>query len=993
MLRARISAGAPVVVLVLALVLVLGRAASAGGATLFDPALTFRVLPTAHFLIYFHQGEEALAGRLAAIAEETWRGLLAAQTVTPPTLTHVVLVDQTDSANGWATPVPRNTVMVTAVWPPGSDFIGHTDDWLRVVFTHEFTHIVHLDRSEGWARAVRNIFGRVPAAFPNLFLPAWQIEGLATYQESTLTQGGRLHAGDFGAVTNKAARSGKLEPLDRVNGGLTDWPDGFAQYAYGLGFHRFLVERFGAGALAELSNRTAGRVPYTASRVFKDVYGQPLGALWKQYLESLVAAASSGEALEIRATVNDVATRLTHSGFVALGPRFDPRPCQGCPPKIFYSARTPHAFPTLNQIEPGREPPRPVATRSLGSTAAIGGGTIYFDQREMRRNAGVYSDLHALDRTSGRVVRLTTEARLLDPDLSPDGSTLACVRVAPGRRDLVTIATAGLGPRAAGTARPHGGAALRVLISEPDTQFDAPRWSPDSRSIAVERHRLGAWPEIVLVNAETGATTVVASAEHTRFVTPAWRPDGQALVTAVARDDEPFNLYELALDGNRAPRRLTSTTGGATWPDVSPDGTTIVYVGYTEDGFDLFTMPYPPSPYPPTSPAARTEPTSPEKLEAPREPRAPHPPSLSYSPFPTLKPTWWSPIVDSDVNGWRVGAETGGFDVLGYHAYTVSASWLTSHPAGAPSFNAASPDWTTSYAYTRWRPIWWASVSSTTSFSGGPPSDSGQATTAAIRERELAAGVVVPIRHVRVTHTAVGSLVHGRNSLRLVGGEESSRRTALRGGWSTSSARTYGFSVGPEDGFRAGVTAELARRARGSDAQGTTLTLDARGYIPIAAPHHVLALRLAGGASTGDRTARRTFLLGGPSPNSDVLSFSRGAMSLLRGFASNTFAGNRVALLNADYRFPLAWPQRGAGTWPAFIHTVHGAAFADVGHAWTTRFAASDIKTSLGGELSADMVAGYAFRFTATAGAAWGHDGHGTIPNRVAAYLRIGHAF
>ena len=45
---------------------------------------------------------------------------------------------------------------------PSLDF----DDWLRLVFTHEFTHIVHLDRSEGWARAVRAIFGRTVIAFP-----------------------------------------------------------------------------------------------------------------------------------------------------------------------------------------------------------------------------------------------------------------------------------------------------------------------------------------------------------------------------------------------------------------------------------------------------------------------------------------------------------------------------------------------------------------------------------------------------------------------------------------------------------------------------------------------------------------------------------------------------------------------------------------------------------------------------------------------------------
>src|SRR5262245_43478911 len=183
--------------------------------------------------------------------------------------------------------------MVTAVWPQCSEFIGDTDDWLRLVFTHEFTHIVHLDRSESWARAIRAIFGRLEIAFPNLFLPQWHIEGLATYEESVITGGGRLHAGDFGAIVDEAAASRALEPIDRVNGGLTDWPNGDGAYAYGLRFHQYLADRFGADSLAKLAEATARRVPFTASRVFKRIYGRSLGELWRDYEASLTGPAGT----------------------------------------------------------------------------------------------------------------------------------------------------------------------------------------------------------------------------------------------------------------------------------------------------------------------------------------------------------------------------------------------------------------------------------------------------------------------------------------------------------------------------------------------------------------------------------------------------------------------------------------------------------------------------------------------------------------------------
>src|SRR5437773_11045831 len=127
--------------------------------------------------------------RMAATAEDTWSRLERPLGVLPPPITHVVLADQSEFANGYATPVPYNTIVIYTAWPSGAEY--DFDDWLRLAFTHEFTHIVHLDRSEGWARIARGVFGRTAYAFPNIFLPTWQVEGVATYEESAITGTGR----------------------------------------------------------------------------------------------------------------------------------------------------------------------------------------------------------------------------------------------------------------------------------------------------------------------------------------------------------------------------------------------------------------------------------------------------------------------------------------------------------------------------------------------------------------------------------------------------------------------------------------------------------------------------------------------------------------------------------------------------------------------------------------------------------------------------------
>jgi hypothetical protein len=67
--------------------------------------------------------------------------------------------------------------------------------------------------------------------------------------------------------------------------------------------------------------------------------------------------------------------------------------------------------------------------------------------------------------------------------------------------------------------------------------------------------------------------------------------------------------------------------------------------------------------------------------------------------------------------------------------------------------------------------------------------------------------------------------------------------------------------------------------------------------------------------------------------------------------------------------------------------------FADAGETWTRGFDRSALKTSLGGECSADVVAGFFAHATIVAGIARGRDASGTTRDRTTAYVRLGRAF
>jgi hypothetical protein len=949
-------AGVPVGILVVLLMLAAAppqAAAQEPGVLVsgfrYDPRLEFRTFSVGRFDIYYHQGEEPLARRLAGMVEEVAAGI-DARFGAPRGRVGVILVDQTDVPNGWATILPYNLIELTAAPPEGRSEIGNTDDWLRLVFTHEYVHIVHLEKSGGWLGALRHVFGRLPIFYPNLTLPTWQIEGIATYEESVVTGLGRVPAGDFRMLIERAARAGRFEPLDRASQPVVDWPGGTSPYLYGAYFHEYLAERFGEDSLARLAEETARRLPYLGSRAYRTVFGHPLGELWNDFeaREQARAAARPDAALR---------ERLTHHGFRVSAPAFAP---DG---RLFYSASNPRAFPGIYEWRAG-SPPRRITSRVGGSRLAVAGDELIFDQLEWVRNAALVSDLYAVRLDGGPARRLTREARAADPHASPGGDAIVCTVQQVDRRALAVM-----------PLPPPGAVGIpEILLSEAGVDFSNPRWSPDGRSIAVERRALGGPSEIVVVDAASGAVRTIVSSAPARNITPAWSADGARILFASDRAPGGFSLYEVEV-GNGSIRPLAAGPG-AQAPALSPDASRLAFVGYTADGYDLFEI----------SPGAVR--VHVEGVDAPpqaaAEPRghvapAAHDPldaSRPYTPWRTLTPRFWVPIAAGAAGDLSLGAGTGGYDALGRHAWFGTAAWVVDH---------RRPEWRIDYAYTRWRPLVFGRVSdSVEAWRGGRA-----------RSREADAGVLFPIRRVRWAASMLASVHVSRDELTCAACRPAVdarlTRSALRAGWAFSNARGFGYSISREEGGVVTVTTELARRAFGADADAGAAVIDARRYLEMVPRHGVVAARVAAGTTWGEVPGRRRFSASGPGPQGGGFTVGSGAIGLLRGVPEGEVGGHHAVVGNLDYRFPIAWIQRGYGTVPVMLRNLHGAVFADAATAWDEGTGWPGLRHSVGGELSADAVFLYHVPLTFTAGAAW-RDGTAAARGW-AAFARIGRAF
>src|SRR5207237_6230192 len=178
----------------------------------------WRTLHTRHFRVHFTPSVEEEARRAAVNAERAYAEL-STELVPPRGTIDLVVSDNVDYVNGYATPFPSNRIVVFAHPPTDASGLRNYTDWNALVVTHELTHIFHLDRSRGIWRLGQAIFGRNPLLFPNLYEPHWVLEGLAVYYESRLTGTGRLESAEHTMTARAAALANRIPTLQELSPG------------------------------------------------------------------------------------------------------------------------------------------------------------------------------------------------------------------------------------------------------------------------------------------------------------------------------------------------------------------------------------------------------------------------------------------------------------------------------------------------------------------------------------------------------------------------------------------------------------------------------------------------------------------------------------------------------------------------------------------------------------------------------------------------------
>jgi Tol biopolymer transport system component len=915
-----------------------------------DPERDHYTIETAHFVIHYWKPLDDVARRVAVVAEHAHRTLVPALDHRPKTKTLIVLVDDTDSANGFAGVLPRNAIQLFATAPGAFSELDDHDDWLYGLVAHEYTHILHLDTMSGLPNIYNRIFGKSWA--PNQVMPRWIIEGVAVYEESKRSSGGRNRGTRFDQFIRIARHVDKDLRLDQVSGAPRQFPRGNAIYVYGSHFLRYVFDRFGDDTLRAMSHTSGGHpTPYAINRQIAKVTGKPFTELygdWKGYLRDrygMQEMAAERRGLHAGRQLTRTGENNFHAVYSADGKRIVWQQFDG------YNESHIRSLPVGGDSS---QATNVVQIDGIGPFDLAPDGSLVFEQGRAFRRVYSFQDLFRWDARTGEQIRLTLGRRGRDPVLSPDGRKIAYSQNGHSQSVLAVM-----------DAVPD---APPTIVWKGDGRYDqvyTPAWSPDGKRLAFSAWRAVGKRDILVVDLASGRVEEITN-DRAIEMSPMFSRDGRWLYFDSDRTGIA-NIYAYDLE-RRELWQVTNVLGGAFRPAISPDGKRLAYENAVpKGGYDLFeveidrTTWLPARDYVDDKPPPRLIRDDETAISKPRK----------YRALETLAPNSWSAQLALTEAEPSISVLTDGADAFGLHSYQLALG--TNLETGDLNIGAV-------YGYNRLRPNLRFAVARTLAERGGFRIDG---VPAAYKQEDWSATFSSSIPfEARPDSSWSLSFDYDVDWFRLVGEprllpEDPDPNMRLpvvpitdylqaglgaRVGYSSVRGVTYG--VGPQWGVDYSVGLRLDHPALGATYSNITVSYATSTFHRLWGKTPVVSARLAGSFRAGDLVRAGGFSLGGVPPQDVVRSIIDsarfGSTGYLRGYPNRTVVGNQFHLLNLEYRQELLQIERGIATLPIYFRRITIAGLADAGTAFDTEFDADrHLKNSLGGALRFDAFFGY----------------------------------
>lgn len=923
-------------------------------ALAYDPRDEWTTLKTPHFTIHYPAARAALARNAAVLAERVHAELVPRLDWLPLQPTEIILADDSDLANGRASPFPYNQIhlIVTPPEPGGFMEVSDENEWLYQLIRHEYVHILHLDAATGFPGKLQQIFGRQWFAFPALFQPAWVIEGLATDMETDATRGAGRGVGSDMAMRMRTEVMHGIKPLQQVSLQMMDsWPRAYAAYIYGEHFFQFLRERYGSeAALRMLRGYRSNFVPFridASARLATGKRNTDMYQLWAEFQQWLEARYHPQIAAITAAGLAE-GEQLTHGGQLQ-GDSSVQATADG---SVYYVRNSITDTAALMRRSPDGQHHEVSSVHALARFDIHPVAGIVLAQPELCGNERVYYDLYLLPPNASSPKRLTHCARYRNVAWRADGKALFAVREEGGRSRIDQLQADGILQQTLWSA-PVGERATHIAAS------------PDGRSLVFVHSQTGKGSNLVLLDINSRQLAVLTRDRNSE-VLPRFSPDGSAVLFS-SDHGGVSNLRRLDLASGTV-STLSNTLSGAFAPSQAMPGGPIWFTRYTAQGNDLARLD---APLAAPLPAPASDDPDPIRIDA----TLPAPSSAPYRPWSSLRPRGWLPIIEADNARTVLGLMTDGSDALAVHRYSV-----------ALARDLRNASWVGGFSYSLWDRMV-LGVARTQELR------SSDNKTVGIRNVDTAAlGLQLPWLRWQQRMALTGGLVWERSSEQWHAAgwsPQPERRDGVAGvAASLDTTQLIADAAGPSAGRRLQLSWETSNALGHSDYRGHTAAGDWREYINIGSGRVLAAhLSMARGSS-----GIQPYALGGSFNEfgaAAALPFNQRDIDL-RSYDDGSLFGHAYQLATVELRSPLWSVDRTFTRPPLGLTHVHGTVFAESARALQVEW--SDWHSGVGTELVSQVVLGYLLPLDLRTGLAWGmrQDGDG---GGLRAYLSLGYGF
>jgi len=895
-----------------------------------DPHLRWRTLQTEHFLVHFAERDRAQARTVAAVAERVYSRTTALLDWRPRLPTHIVLMDSADFSNGFASPVPFNFSGIF-LSPPDEGELLQNREWLELVLSHEFFHIVHLDKASGAPLHLRSVLGRLVPFFPNVLQPTWVIEGLAVYNESEPPRAyGRLGNSYFGGMMRAEVARG-LRSLSEVNAEGRGFPLN-RDYLYGSNFFAFLRERYGDSVIRRFIDHYSGNVvPFKVQSNALAVTGKEMDALWSDYHGWLRERFAAPETVPLFGDELVHAFAISSPALSANGTRW-------------YVQADGYARPQLMQHRIGETPRALRETEPDTHLAATADGGVLMAEQDICRNHNLLYNLHYMDsRGRRRTIDQCQRHRFV---AEMGAGRIAALRIDGGAAEVVVLEN---GTPVRSLYRTGAGESVSGIAAS-------------GERVVITALRGGVWALLEVSDREPTVLIADEAIKHSpRF---GRTPDE---IFFVADYGKRYDVWSWQRASNSVARWTRAPYGVR---EISaPVAGELLLTTIEADGVTLRRYQLPPEPL------ERRSVQGSQALPAP----TPEPMLVvddrPYSPWPSLRPTAWAPLLQIADGAVAVGAVTYGMDALQLHQYFL-----------APMVEVTQGELLgrAEYTYDGRHGI---VVNRNLVVRASEPDNSRSKIKAySIKQNAQWVSLWRALALNQRWYWGLGAALDEETFHDLALGTTSVRNervAALVAGVDTR--RQQWLSEGPSQGQELRLFAETSR-GLGAAYSGNAYRADWRGDVPIGKT--VLALRW--NEAYGQRDAQPYELGGSKSDEVILLPILNERDFALRGYSTGTASliGHRARVTSVEWRAPLADIDRHIMVPPLGINRVSLNLFADVGAAWE-HGETPHYRRGLGAELMSEPRFGYLYGTIVRAGVAKGLDPTGSTK----IYLRVGRSF